>query len=62
MLDQLKTLTYDFRNIKAVRVQDIHLEDCLSSWYIVKNMTVFPRRFIERNKFKVGLGVNGKHS
>ena len=55
-----KNFTCAFRNIKAVKVRDIHLEDCQLHWFITKNMTVSLMRFIERNKSKVGLGASVK--
>jgi len=61
MLGQRRTLSYASHNMRVVKVQEIRLEDCLSSWYIVKNMIVCPTRFIERSKSRVGPDVNEKH-
>jgi len=60
MLGQLRILIYAFHNIKVAKAQNIHLDDCQSSWFIVKNMIVSLKHFIERNKSKVGPDVNVK--
>ena len=60
MLGQPKTLNYVFCNIKVVRAQDIHLADYPSSWFTVKNMSMFLTRFTDRKKCKVGRDVSVK--
>lgn len=60
MLDQPKILMYAFHSIKAVKAQDILLEDCQFNWFIVKNMIVFLTHFIERSKSKAGRVANAK--
>ena len=59
-LGQPRILICAFHNIKAVKVQDIRLEDCQFNWFIVKSMIVSLTRFIERNKSKAGLGASAK--
>jgi hypothetical protein len=59
-LDQPRILNCAFHSIKVVKAQVIHQEDCQLRWFIVKNMIVSLTRFIERSKFKVGLGASVK--
>jgi len=60
MLGQLRILICAFHSIKVVKVQDIHQEDCLFNWFIVKNMIESLTRIIERNKSKAGPDVSAK--
>ena len=60
MLGQPRILNCAFHSIKVVKAQNIHLDDCQSHWFIVKNMTASLTRFIERSKFKAGRGESVK--
>jgi len=55
-----RILIYAFHSIKAVKAQDIHLDDYQCNWFIVKNMIVSLTHFIERSKYKAGLGASVK--